>query len=157
MRILFAAFAASLLTLAPAAAQPIQAHSYPAGTGSVSGTVPLCLGADSQAYPCPLRATPTGGNVVIGTGATTVIPSTTSGASNLLSYQVQGVGYACLSWVTATVTISGSGASSTCGGAGAFLVTAGSAFTSAQGSVPNTALTAVGAAGAALSVAWQAQ
>ena len=49
------------------------------------------------------------------------------GFVNSVRYQVQGSGYACLSWLTSAITISANSGSAVCTGAGAFLFSGGSA------------------------------
>ena len=95
-----------------------------------------------------------GGNVALTTTPAALIPA--SNRYTAVRYQVQGVGFACLSWVTASVTITGTDFSAVCGGAGSFLVTAGSVDARLQ-SIPAGALTGVSAAGAALNVVFEVQ
>ena len=93
----------------------------------------------------PVLSAPTGGNYAVTTAAATAIAAN---ATRLRwSYQAQGTGYACASWVTASVTIAVSSANVvTCGGAGAFALSAGSAASSSEHAVASTALTIIGAA-----------
>ena len=42
-----------------------------------------------------------------------------------IRYQVQGTGYACLSWLTSAISISANAGSAMCTGAGAFLISGG--------------------------------
>ncbi len=97
---------------------------------------------------------PLGGNVAIPSTPGTLIPF--AAATLAVRYQVQGTGYACVSWVTASISISGSGGASKCAGAGAFLVGASSVDARLQNPQPGTPLVGVAAAGADLVIVWEA-
>ena len=97
--------------------------------------------------------------------AQTAIPSTGSAAAVIpalqnartIRYQVQGTGYACVSWSTTTPTITGTDGTAKCTGAGAFLVTG--LFVDSRvypASVPGQALFAIGAAGSSLQISYEA-
>lgn len=119
--------------------------------------LPVCAHAQrGQAVEiAPQSFAPSGGVVAVGTTATTAIAA--NPGRYRVGYQIQGTGYACASWVTATPTIaSGTGAAIKCGGSGSFLVTAGSTDTRA-GTLPSTALTAIGETGSSLQVVWEGQ
>lgn len=121
---------------------------------AASGAVPL------YQYLRPISGTPVGGNVVITTSAITAIPAAQSRMR--LNLQVQGTGFACASWVTAAPTITVSSMNvATCGGAGAFRLQDGSVLPATQAALPNTALTVIGAAPSAgtlaLNLVWDAQ
>jgi hypothetical protein len=96
----------------------------------------------------------TGYNAAITTTAATVVAA---GSKNRLSYQLQGSGYACMSFATATITISANASTAVCTGLGAFLVTAGSVSNYNGQIVPNTALTAIGATGSTLTIVGESQ
>lgn len=97
--------------------------------------------------------------------AQTAIPTGTPGVlitanpnARAVRYQVQGAGYACVSWATSAIAIVGSNAAATCTGAGAYLVTAGSI----EGRVypqptPGSPLYGVAASGAMLQLNYEVQ
>ena len=96
----------------------------------------------------------------IATYTVTTTAGTAIAASSVrqrLSYQVQGSGYGCASWVTATVTISANSATAVCTGAGAFLVTTGSVSNFGNYLLPNTVMTVIGATGSTLTIVADAQ
>ena len=107
-----------------------------------------------------VRVTPTGGNIAITTTPSALIPAIPLSAASTyaLRYQVQGTGYACVSWVTAAITISGNTGAATCGGAGAFLVYGLSADARvAPAALPTTALYGVAATGATLNLSYEVE
>ena len=108
----------------------------------------------------PSRVTPSGGNVAIGGAAAVVIPALASPTTSVyaIRYQVQGVGYACVSWATAAVTITGTDGTAKCGGAGTFLVTAGSVDARVfPAPIPTTALFGIAATGASLVLSYEVE
>ncbi len=140
----------------------------PAAQSKANGIATVCVDANGAFVYCRDAGTsslvltesaPNGGNVAITTSAATAIPAA---ARLRWSYQAQGTGHACASWVTTAVTIAVSAADVvTCGGAGAFALSPGSLFSSQLGATPTTPLTVIGAAPAggilALNLAWDAQ
>ena len=88
--------------------------------------------------------------------ATVMIPAYNSARS--IRYQVQGNGFACVSWLTASVTITGTTSSAICSGAGAFLVTAGSTDNRVYpGPVNTTPLYGIAAVGSTLQLSFEVQ
>ena len=125
---------------------------YTAPNGNAAAVTP------TQGLPVtqnPISTTPSGGNYTVTTTATTAIPASSSRLR--VGYQLQGTGYACASWVTATITISSNTAAATCTGAGAFLVTAGTTYNSTYPLTNNTAFSIIGATASALVLAYDAQ
>ena len=131
----------------------------PAGQVQPNATYPaviLCPGPNGTAVVCNfgsgvgtalVQTNPTGGNFQITTTPSTAIPA---GSRQRVGYQTQGTGSACASWVTATISIAGSGSNAVCSGSGAFLLQPGSTFNTVFPFVPSSALTTVGSAGSNL-------
>jgi hypothetical protein len=114
-----------------------------------------CAGSSAA----PTQSVPVGGNVTLTTSAQVVIPAA---SRRRWSYQAQGTGWACASWVTTAPTISVSAANvATCGGSGSFLVSPGSSANSSDVATPTTPLSVIAAAPnagtLAMGMAWDAQ
>lgn len=130
--------ALSILCARPAMADPQESF------GNAVHLAPVAL---------PMQACPT---YTLTTTAATAIAAASSGRWRV-SYQLQGAGYACVSWTTTSVTISANTSAATCTGNGAILVTANSAFNSQYPMTPTSALTAIEATGATLQLACEIQ